>query len=192
MNNKIPEKYINPDGRILREYAEDVFEELEYILSPYCSRIEVAGSIRRKKSTVHDIEMVIIPKMKTVEVSLFDSAEVQAIDDFILNNKDFEKRLSKIGIHSYGEKNKLLIYKGMPLDIFTASPDNFLMVKFIRTGGANNNKEIATRAIKKGFCLKQYECGFLNMQTTSFYKMHSEEEIYAFLGMPYIEPEKRT
>ena len=37
-------------------------EEILDILRPLCSRIEITGSIRRKKADVHDVDIVLIPK----------------------------------------------------------------------------------------------------------------------------------
>ena len=43
--------------------AEAVAHELRGLLAPFCARIEVAGSIRRRRSTVGDIELLAIPRM---------------------------------------------------------------------------------------------------------------------------------
>ena len=43
------------------ERAQRIAEAVVKRLSPYCSRIEVAGSVRRKKTTVKDIDFVLIP-----------------------------------------------------------------------------------------------------------------------------------
>src|SRR3989344_4154112 len=45
--------------------ALDVQEQLK----PYCERIEIGGSIRRKKSEIGDIELVLIPKPYTTGLS---------------------------------------------------------------------------------------------------------------------------
>ncbi len=43
------------------ERAQRVAREVIERLSPYCQKIEVAGSVRRKKPTVNDIDFVLIP-----------------------------------------------------------------------------------------------------------------------------------
>ena len=44
-----------------RKWADKIVAELD----PLCDRIEVAGSIRRRRPEVHDIDIVCIPKLKT-------------------------------------------------------------------------------------------------------------------------------
>lgn len=48
------------------EQAQSIAEELRRELEPGCERIEIAGSIRRKKPEVKDIELCLIPKMLTL------------------------------------------------------------------------------------------------------------------------------
>ncbi len=43
------------------EKAKAIADQVIKRLSPYCSRIEVAGSIRRQKAFPHDIDIVLIP-----------------------------------------------------------------------------------------------------------------------------------
>ena len=43
------------------EKARAIASEVVKRLSPYCQRIEVAGSVRRKKAQVNDIDLVLIP-----------------------------------------------------------------------------------------------------------------------------------
>ena len=42
--------------------AQKLTEEILDILRPLCERVEIAGSIRRKKAEVHDVDIVLIPK----------------------------------------------------------------------------------------------------------------------------------
>jgi hypothetical protein len=50
-------------------------------LAPYCERIEIAGSVRRQKDIVGDIELVVIPKMierpVVTQQNLFDAPSTQ-------------------------------------------------------------------------------------------------------------------
>lgn len=178
-------------------HAQEIAQELIKLLTPYCERIEVAGSVRRKKIFVKDIELVIIPKKEIYKDGLFGDEEriVYPVDQFIRDSNLFSLRPNKNGTFSYGEKNKLLIYHHtvfgpVNLDIFTADKSNYMMVKFIRTGGAETNKVIATTANKLKMNLKIYESCFEDRRHNK-YIMKSEEEIFKFLGLNYLEPEKR-
>ncbi len=48
--------------------ALEIAERTKKLLAPYCERIEIAGSIRRKKPEVKDIELVAIPKLENQSI----------------------------------------------------------------------------------------------------------------------------
>jgi len=58
-------------NRMKLEEAQVIAEKTKALLAPYCERIEIAGSIRRKKPDVGDIELVAIPK--PYNIGLFES-----------------------------------------------------------------------------------------------------------------------
>lgn len=185
------------DKMIELHKAEEITRELIDILNPLCDRIEVAGSVRRKKPTVKDIELVIIPKAQKETDDLFSEQEkvTYHIDKFLWEDPRFDFRLSKDGKRMYGDKNKLLLftsekYGQIALDIFTAEPHNYMMVKFIRTGGAKTNKLIAVTANKLGYNLRIYESAFVNGKGQKM-EMFSEQHIFDFLGLKYLQPEER-
>jgi DNA polymerase/3'-5' exonuclease PolX len=53
---------MNRDQGMTLEYTREIAEALVELLTPACQRIEIAGSIRRKKLYPNDIEVVAIPK----------------------------------------------------------------------------------------------------------------------------------
>lgn len=178
--------------------AQQIANELIEMLTPYCDRIEIGGSVRCKKNIVKDIELIIIPKKQLEKAGLFEDKEIifYPIDNFILYNPQFQLRPNKLGGTSYGDKNKLLKYNSknygwIALDIFTADESNYMMVRFIRTGGAETNKLIAITANKFKMNLRIYESCFEDRRGNK-YVMKSEEEIFKFLGLNYLPPEKRT
>ena len=178
-------------------HAQAIAQELIDLLKPFCSRIEVAGSVRRKKPIVKDIELVLIPNQEIQFSGLFNDEEeiFYPIDKFILNDSRFDYRLSKAGVKAYGDKNKLLLYTSnnhgqIALDIFTANENNFTMIKFIRTGGAETNKRIALTANKMKMNLKIYESCFEDRHGNKAV-MNSEKQIFEYLGLKYLTPEER-
>ena len=46
------------------ERAKEIAEKVVSQLSPYCERIEIAGSVRREKPFPKDVEIVCIPRGK--------------------------------------------------------------------------------------------------------------------------------
>lgn len=55
--------------------ALEIAEEIKEALAHHCERIEIAGSIRRKKPEVGDIELLFVPKTGTRQAGLFDNEE---------------------------------------------------------------------------------------------------------------------
>lgn len=43
--------------------AQKIAENVKSFLEPYCQRVEIAGSVRREKTEVGDIEIVVIPQL---------------------------------------------------------------------------------------------------------------------------------
>ena len=59
-----------------KEIADSVLQKLK----PHCERIEIAGSIRRKKANPNDIEIVAIPK--PYDVDLFESGIATVVNQW--------------------------------------------------------------------------------------------------------------
>jgi len=169
------------DAQVARKVAEELVERL----TPACERIEIAGSLRRRKPMVGDIELVCIPKYDGV-LDMLD----QAIRGLMFNGV-LDYRLNKGDIRTYGPKNKLLrhVPSGIGVDVFCTTPDCWAVTLFLRTGGAATNQRIATEALKRGWRFQAYGRGF----TTPYGEVicHSEEDVFASLGLPYLPPERR-
>ena len=125
--------------------------EVVHILSKYVTRIEIAGSLRRKCATIGDIEIMAIPARM---VDLFgDETEKSLITTPILEGAVFI-------VHSGGEKYKKLIYKGFQVDLFLQTPETWGMNMMIRTGPLNFSRRMVTRGIRgsDGFCPSGFIC----------------------------------
>lgn len=57
------------------ERAKGVAAEVVARLGPACERVEVAGSVRRRKAEVKDLEVVFIPRMERAGAGGFEVAE---------------------------------------------------------------------------------------------------------------------
>src|SRR5690349_5390941 len=73
-------------------------------LTPACHRIEIAGSLRRKKELVGDIEIVAIPKLHTN--LLGEPLESSGIDDLLAQ--------WPIALHKNGQKYKAFSFEWQP------------------------------------------------------------------------------
>jgi DNA polymerase/3'-5' exonuclease PolX len=167
-------------------------------LAPHCDRIEVAGSIRRQKPTVGDIELLFIPRFgaRVVAPELFprhcDLAAL-AIDE-LLRSQVLGKRPNKLGGTAWGEKNKLAVHlpSGIAVDLFAATAHNWFNYLVCRTGGAESNRQIAMAAQAMGWKWNPYGSGFEKLGSTERHVVTEERDVFAFVGLPYREPEARA
>ena len=114
------------------ERAKNIADEVIKRLSPYCQRIEVAGSIRRKKPTVKDVDIVLIP-----------------LDPWNLTHEIMGLGTTR----SAGAKVMRVLYNGIQVGIYFASEETWATLLLIRTGSAENNIRLATLAKKRGWHL---------------------------------------
>jgi len=177
--------------------AEAVAASLLAALAPHCERIVVAGSIRRRKPTVGDIELLFIPKFdkRQVPPDLFPR-EVSLADlkfDALINGGVLVKRPNKNGATAWGEKNKLAIHaaSGIPVDLFTATRENWFNYLVCRTGGAETNKRIAMAAQPRGWKWEPKSAGFLNLAYKPRFVVRPEQDVFLCAGLDYLEPEAR-
>lgn len=184
-------KEMKEEKRYPLEEMRKIAEEIKEILKPYCEEIYVAGSVRRKKPTCKDIEFVYVPKEKTQIIDLFNNTESLDLIDDILCKEPFGKRLNKNGSTMYGTMNKLLIYNGIPVDIFRSSKETLPMTMVIRTGGWQMNRLLAVMAMKKNLKLKHIEGGYED-KDGNLYICKSERDVFEHIGLEYLEPEERS
>lgn len=149
--------------------AKKIAEKYARILKLYCQRLEIAGSIRRQKPEVKDIEIVCIPQ----DIFSF-SAEV--------------KKLEKVKGEPTGKYTQRILPEGIKLDLFMANERNWGSIFAIRTGSAEfSHKVLACGWVKNGY---KSEGGILikNGQET---EVREEEDLFKIIGISYIEPKDR-
>ena len=166
--------------------AKQIAEKYCELLHPYCHRVEIAGSIRRKKPEVKDIEIVCIPKRMPLNGGLFGYSPDELVTDpgfdEIINS------LEKIKGEPGGKYTQRKLTEGINLDLFICFKRNWGNIFAIRTGSAEySHKVLATGWVKKGF--KGID-GFLYKGKTRI-DLFEEEDLFRLLGIPWIEPEKR-
>jgi len=157
------------------EQAKQIANNIKKILTPYCDRIEIAGSIRRGKPIVHDIDIVLIQKP---EAALIMPSILTTIGTLTLNG-------SKIKRLHYGDSND-----SIDIDIYFATSASWATLLLIRTGSKENNIRLATIAKRKGWQLKANGDGLFNNHGDRI-AGDTEESIYQVLGIPYQEPHDR-
>jgi DNA polymerase/3'-5' exonuclease PolX len=151
---------MNERPRIPRQNAEAVAVLLIEKLAPFCERIEIAGSIRRKMNTVKDIEIVAIPRTETPQLGLFgDPGEPisllkQKLDSLVLDGF-LEKRTDDDGKQRWGEKHQRALFQApsgpIGIDFFAVLPPAQWGVIFaIRTGNYEFSRNLVTGTFHGG------------------------------------------
>ena len=145
----------------------------------------MAGSIRRRKPIVGDIELLVIPKYLD-GVDQLDEEIKKLMAEGLLGY-----RRNKLGSKVYGPKNKLMLHvpSGIGVDIFSTSDECWWVSLVVRTGGEITNRRIATAAIRKGWHLQAYGHGFSTPRGDVV--CQSEEQVFRAVGLPYPEPWER-
>ena len=133
---------------MLLSTASDIAVKICYKLQPYCSKINIAGSIRRKKPKVGDIEIVCVPhKAPAGQVSLFGDPEgEQPVKEFC----DLVQGLGTVELGRVtGRQMKILLPEGIKLDLFIPQEDDYYRIYAIRTGSAQYSNLVIAHAWKR-------------------------------------------
>jgi DNA polymerase (family 10) len=174
--------------RYPRAEAIRVASELCVQLRPVTDRLIVAGSLRRRKEVVGDVEILYVPRREARPHDLFSAGYFDLAEERIaqlLGDGALNKRLSKIGTPAWGAWNKLAVHRsGIPVDLFAATEANWWNYLVCRTGPAVSNARIAAAAIARGWKWNPYGAGF----TRGTYVVTSEEDVFRFVGLPFVEP----
>ncbi len=163
-------------------------ERIKDNLAPYCEKIEIAGSIRRKKAQVGDIEIVLIPKAVVVDL-------------FGRKNYDLGSLFSAVPDLDYefikgGRKYRQYVHRGsrLHLDLFITTPNQWGLIFAIRTGSAQFSHWLVTKkryggALPSNYLIKD---GFLFDQAGEVIPCTTEKEFFENIQISYIPPEQRN
>jgi DNA polymerase (family 10) len=167
-------------GRFLLDAAEAQAEKIIEHLRDYpgVEKITPAGSLRRGRETVGDLDILV-----TGKACCEDEARQKLIDHVI-------KLPGLMDIIARGEnKVSFRMRGGMQVDVRLLSPDSFGAAMQYFTGSKAHNVALRQRALKMGFTLSEYSLARLDNEKVV--AARTEEEIYAKLKLDYIPPELR-
>jgi DNA polymerase/3'-5' exonuclease PolX len=175
-----------------REDAARVASELMEELVHACPRLAVAGSIRRGRQWVGDVELV-YESEPILDLFGERTGDVRAdvIIEQWLSRGVLEKRLSKVGHSSWGQEIKLAVHMatGIPVDFFAARPGGWHSYLMCRTGSRIHNEAIAREMMGRSMRWEPYEG--VRLRSGELVRVSSEAELYTMIGWPYLEPEER-
>ena len=167
-------------GRFLTDSAEEEAEKLTQYLKTFqgIDKITPAGSLRRGRETVGDLDILVTGKACCTEAGRQDAidhvAKYPPLMDVIARGDN------KISFH---------LRNGMQVDVRLLPPQSFGAAMQYFTGSKAHNVALRQRALKMGYTLNEYSLATLEGEKPVAGK--TEEEIYAKLKLDYIPPEMR-
>lgn len=162
------------EGLILLDTALKVADEIQSVLesSPYITDTTVVGSVRRRKETVGDINLI----AKT------DNPE--QVIDFFTRMKNVRNILNK------EEKRAVVVYKdNIPVDLQIVDDGCFGSIMIHFTGSKDHNTRLQQIASSTDVHLNEF--GLTSLKNGNKLDCNTEQDIYQNLGMDYIPPELR-
>ncbi|MGV9565391.1 DNA polymerase/3'-5' exonuclease PolX [Streptomyces sp. NPDC003480] len=161
-------------GRIPLHLAVDTAEQIVAELSGVtgCKRCAYAGSLRRMRETVGDIDVLVAAKRSAPFMdalcALPSTAEV---------------------IAQGTKKTSIRTTKGVQVDLRVLPPDSWGAGLQYFTGSKAHNIRTRTIAVRQGLKLSEY--GLFDVDSGQSLASRTEEEVYGRLGLPWIPPTLR-
>jgi DNA polymerase (family 10) len=160
-------------GRIPLGYILPLAEDIEARLGKVAGvrHAVICGSIRRRKETIGDIDILVT------------TAKPKAVVDYFVTMPEVQS------IYARGEGRASVRLKiGLDADLKVVPDESFGAAVQYFTGDKQHNVHVRTIAIKKGYKLNEY--GLFQGKKNAACK--TEKEIYTHLGMDLMPPELRT
>ncbi len=157
-------------------YGLPVAEEIEQRLKgrKEVIRASIAGSMRRRKETVGDIDILASCR----------GTAAAGIMDFFTAMPEVSRILAK-----GSTKSSVLLKTGLQVDLRVVDDNSFGAALQYFTGSKEHNVVVRELAIKKGLKLNEY--GVFRKATNRNVASKTEEDVYKAVGLRYIEPEIR-
>ena len=168
--------------------AKKIADDLLVLLGEHFERLEIAGSLRRKKQLIGDIELVGIP-YAVLDPNSFWATPISPIGAITSLMKTFGYKAEKSG-----EKYiKFVSSHGMNVDLFLCTPETWGCIFMIRTGSAEFTRKMVTRKYAGGWCPDHlyFRDGRLWNGGDVLYT-REEEDVFDELGLAYVPPEQRS
>jgi DNA polymerase (family 10) len=194
---------VGGDRRFPLEEAERHAVAIRELLAPAAERIEIAGSIRRRRPDVGDIELVAIPKFEDEPEGLWGEGQrrnlmAQRVAE-LKETGELEPALKP----AEGEHYARLWYApaGIQLDLFMVhNPAQWGLLLAIRTGSADFSSWLVTHARRQGFHVADgwLRAGLADHDSDKSPCQHQqlptydEGQLFEWLGLPAIPPDQRN
>lgn len=178
--------------------ARDVANQLVGYLKPNCKRIEVAGSIRRCKPEIGDIEIMAVPT-----VALYDqldewlaTGQIRHADPKRWGNRQRSFMLStgRVTITPLDGKQYLNFNESFQVDLFLQpDPSTWGVNMLLRTGSAEFSRKMVTKRSAGGFMPDCYQVRDARVWAgAKLLETPEEQDIFRLWGMDYVLPPQRS
>lgn len=135
-------------------------------------KVEVAGSARRRKETVGDLDVLV-------------STEYP----ILVSNRFVEMEPVTRVLSQGPTKSQVILKNQLQVDLRVISPESYGAALQYFTGSKEHNVKLRTISVKAGYKLNEY--GLFKRDTNELVAAENEEQIYTVLGMRWIPPELR-
>ncbi len=161
-------------GRELIDVAMGVAEDIVAAISaaPGCVDCTYAGSLRRMRETIGDVDILAAAEDSAPLMETFVS--LPTVAEIIVRGT---------------KKTSIRTARGLQVDLRVVAPESWGAALQYFTGSKPHNVRTREIAVRKGLKLSEY--GLFRVEDDSLLGARTEEEIYAQLGLAFIEPTMR-
>jgi DNA polymerase (family 10) len=158
-----------PIGRVL-PLAREIAEALRAL--PEVRDLEVAGSLRRMKETIGDIDVLVTSSRPERVMEVFTTLP----------------RVRQV-LARGPTRSSVLLDSGLQADVRVVEPESFGAALQYFTGSKDHNVKLRERAVRAGLKINEY--GVFRVRDEARLAGRTEEEVYRAVGLPWIPPEVR-
>lgn len=161
-------------GKTLLDQATKISDEIIARLKkiPGVKRIASAGSLRRMKETVRDIDILITSKKPKKPMDVFTHMP----------------QVKEVLVHG-STKSSVITKDKVQVDLRVVEPSSFGSALCYLTGSKSHNIKLRKMAVRKNLKINEY--GVYKVKTDKKIAGAEEEDVYKTLNLPYIPPELR-
>jgi DNA polymerase (family 10) len=158
-----------PMGKVL-PIAHDIVDQLRN--SAPLTRIDIAGSLRRWKDTVKDIDILAMSDNPKEVMKAF--VQLPQVKDILMHGPT---------------KSSVIITEGLQVDLRVVEKESYGAALVYFTGSKEHNVRMREMAVKRGLTINEY--GIFRVQDNKKFGGEKEADIYKILGLQYVPPEMR-
>ncbi|MER6347163.1 DNA polymerase/3'-5' exonuclease PolX [Streptomyces sp. NPDC001595] len=161
-------------GRVLVDVAMDAAETVVEALSQAdgCRRCAYAGSLRRVRETIRDIDVLVAAEDSAPIMRAF--TELPDVTETVARGRT---------------KTSVRTTRGLAVDLRVVPPDSWGAALQYFTGSKAHNIRTRELAVRQGLKLSEY--GLFDAESGERIVSETEEDVYARLGLPWIPPTLR-